>query len=81
MICSNMHFIFLANSNQSTALATGSSSSREAVSFPEKTIQDIMKKGFTREEVIVELKNNQGDPMKAIVALMAKSLTKPRAKN
>ncbi|CAF0964583.1 unnamed protein product [Adineta steineri] len=49
--------------------------------FPEKSITEITKKGFTREQAIEELKLANGDVMKALVSLMAKSLAKPKRQN
>ncbi|CAF0932685.1 unnamed protein product [Adineta steineri] len=49
--------------------------------FPEKSITEITKKGFTREQAIEELKLANGDIMKALVSLMAKSLAKPKRQN
>jgi len=48
--------------------------------FPEKVIQEITKKGFTREQAIEELKSSNGDVTKALVTLMAKALGKPKQK-
>jgi NACalpha-BTF3-like transcription factor len=48
--------------------------------FQEKAIKEIMKKGFTREQAIEELKLTNGDVTRALVTLMAKSLGKPKQK-
>ncbi len=48
--------------------------------FPEKSIKEITKKGFTREQAIEELKLTNGDATKALVTLIAKSLGKPKQK-
>ncbi len=48
--------------------------------FPEKDVKEIMKKGFTREQAIEELKLTNGDVTKALVTLIAKSLGKPKPK-
>lgn len=40
-----------------------------------------MKKGFTREQAIEELKITNGDVTKALVTLMTKSLATPKRKN
>ncbi|UJR34068.1 hypothetical protein I4U23_021478 [Adineta vaga] len=49
--------------------------------FPEQSINELTKKGFTREQAIEELRSTNGDVMKALVALMAKSLSKPKRQN
>lgn len=49
-------------------------------SFPEETIREITKNGFTREQAIDELKSTSGDAKKALVSLMAKSLAMPKRK-
>lgn len=49
--------------------------------FPERSINEITKKGFTREQAIEELKSTNGDVMKALVSLMAKSLGKAKRQN
>ncbi len=48
--------------------------------FPEDAIKQITKSGFTREQAVEELKLTNGDAMKALVALMAKSLSVPKRK-
>jgi NACalpha-BTF3-like transcription factor len=49
-------------------------------SFPEDSIKHITKSGFTREQAIEELRLTNGDATKALVSLMAKSLSMPKRK-
>ena len=49
--------------------------------FPEKDIKEFLKKGFTREQAIEELKLNNGDINKALISLMTKNLSKSNRKN
>lgn len=48
--------------------------------FPEDTIKHITKSGFTREQAVEELRLTNGDATKALVSLMAKSLSMPKRK-
>lgn len=50
-------------------------------SFPEQSINEITKKGFTRAQAIAELEATNGDVMKALVSLMARSLAKHKRQN
>lgn len=61
------------HSNSSTA-------SSISTPFPEDLIRQITKSGFTREQAIEELRSTNGDPTKALVSLMAKSLALPKRK-
>ncbi|CAF1427636.1 unnamed protein product [Adineta ricciae] len=75
------------NPLQSASVASGNSNSQSSrrldppSPFPERLINEITKKGFTREQAIEELKSTNGDVMKALVSLMAKSLGKPKRQN
>ncbi|CAF1274157.1 unnamed protein product [Adineta ricciae] len=75
------------NPLQSTAVASGNSNNQSSrrldppSPFPERLINEITKKGFTREQAIEELKSTNGNVMKALVSLMAKSLGKPKRQN
>jgi hypothetical protein len=63
-------------------MATASAATPSTPSpFPEKSVSEITKKGFTREQAIAELQTTNGDVTKALVALMAKSLSKPKRQN
>ena len=66
-------------SQQSTTTSSTTSSSSSST-FSEDTIKHITKGGFTREQAIEELKVTNGDPTKALVSLMAKSLSVPKRK-
>ena len=59
--------------------ATGTTTSSSS-SFPEETIREITKNGFTREQAIEELKGANGDSKKALISLMTKSLSMPKRK-
>ncbi|CAF3250242.1 unnamed protein product [Rotaria socialis] len=60
---------------QSAQSVTTAASSLTPSPFPEKDIKEIVKKGFTREQAIEELKSTDGDVTKALVTLITKSLT------
>ncbi|UJR13301.1 hypothetical protein I4U23_000319 [Adineta vaga] len=60
--------------------STTTSSSTSSSSFSEDAIKHITKGGFTREQALEELKVTNGDPTKALVSLMAKSLSMPKRK-
>lgn len=64
--------------NRQRATTTASSSSSSP--FPDETIREITKNGFTREQAIDELKLVNGDSKKALISLMAKSLSMPKRK-
>ena len=83
----NKSVFILANDQQqprsqqsTTTSSTTSSSSSSSSNFSEDTIKHITKSGFTREQAIEELKVTNGDPTKALVSLMAKSLSVPKRK-
>ncbi len=67
-------------SSSGGASGSSSSSSNAATSvqpgdkFTEKDVQDLMKYNFGREQVIQELRRNDGDVKTATAALFAKSL-------
>lgn len=63
-------------SGRTTTTTTSASSS----SFLEDGIKHLTKSGFTREQAIEELRLTNGDPTKALVSLMAKSLSMPKRK-
>jgi len=48
--------------------------------FSEDSIKHITKGGFTRDQAIEELKLTNGDATKALISLMAKSLSMPKRK-
>ncbi len=74
-------FLFLADNNHHhQQLEPSSASTASSSSFSEDSIKHITKSGFTREQAIEELKITNGDPTKALVALMAKSLSMPKRK-
>jgi len=60
--------------SQSTASTAASSA------FSEESIKHITKSGFSREQAVEELKLTNGDATKALVSLMAKSLSVPKRK-
>lgn len=62
------------------ATATNTPAASSSSSFPEETIREITKNGFTREQAIEELKLVNGDSKKALISLMAKSLSMPKRK-
>jgi NACalpha-BTF3-like transcription factor len=68
-------------SNQPAAAAAAAATPPLTPSpFPEKDLKEIMKKGFTREQAIQELKLTNGNVTQALVSLMTKSLSKPKPK-
>lgn len=61
---------------QRTDISTGATASP----FPEKAINEITKKGFSREQAVEELKSTNGDVTKALIQLMTKNLAKSKIK-
>lgn len=64
-----MIFKYLACSSSS---ATNTLAAGEK--FSENDVSDLVKMGFKREEVITELRRNNGNKNQAIASLIAKSL-------
>ncbi|XP_069699339.1 protein DDI1 homolog 2 isoform X2 [Periplaneta americana] len=76
----------LQNSRESGAVASGSSSNRGSIprdpsililptdNFGENEVRELVSLGFTREQVIAELRRFRGDKTQATAALFAKAL-------
>lgn len=73
-----LDFFFSAENNHQDRSTSAASST--PAPFPEDSIRQITKSGFTREQAIDELRSTNGDATKALVALMAKSLSMPKRK-
>lgn len=75
--------IFLVIVDNHQPVPSGSStasSSSTSTSYSEDSIKHITKSGFSREQAIEELRLTNGDPTKALISLMAKSLAMPKRK-
>lgn len=75
-------FVFSASSGSSSAMGSAAISSNSTDSqtvssndkFSENDVKELSNLGFTREQVIFELRRFNGDKTQAIAALFAKSL-------
>lgn len=67
--------IFFLGQNASSSGTTLSGASTQ---FPESDISEVMKLGFSREQVIEELRRFNGDKNQAMAALFAKSFQVPK---
>jgi hypothetical protein len=75
----NIYFLLANNHHQQRSEPSTAASSTPAA-FPEDAIKHITKSGFTRDQAIEELRLTNGDATKALVSLMAKSLSMPKRK-
>jgi NACalpha-BTF3-like transcription factor len=71
--------VIIADNNHQNRSASSTTTTTTA-SFSEDAIKQITKSGFTREQALEELKLTNGDATKALVSLMAKSLSMPKRK-
>ena len=46
--------------------------------FPESDVKKLVDMGYSRDQVLAELRNNNGDVNKAMMALIAKALAMPK---
>jgi len=74
----NSIFFLIADDQQRSQQSATAASTPSP--FSEDSIKHITKSGFTREQAIEELKQTNGNPTKALVSLMAKSLSMPKRK-
>ena len=70
-------FVQASTSTGSTVPASSSSGSQ---TFSEKTIENLVKLGFSRADVIDALRTSDGDENSAKIKLIAKSLTFPQSR-
>lgn len=78
-----MYFVDGQGSNNRSGASISSSRTRDLLEttvnsedpFTEETVKEIVVLGFTRAQVIAELRRFHGDKAQAIAALFAKSLT------
>ncbi|CAF3671673.1 unnamed protein product [Rotaria sp. Silwood1] len=69
-----------ADNHHESRLGQSATATSTSSPFPEDSIRHITKSGFTREQAIDELRLTNGDATKALVSLMAKSLSVPKRK-
>ena len=63
-----------AGAASSSAAASSGAGLLSSDNFGESSVQELVSMGFPREQVIIELRNYNGDKNTAVAALLAKSL-------
>ncbi|XP_071502846.1 protein DDI1 homolog 2-like [Diadema antillarum] len=69
----------VSQGNRATNSSSSSSSSgASARMFPEADVKKLVDMGYTRDQVLAELRKSSGDVNKALMGLIAKSITVPK---
>jgi len=73
-------FFLLADNHHPHRPNPSTTTASTSAPFSEDSIKHITKSGFTRDQAIEELRLTNGDATKALISLMAKSLSMPKRK-